>query len=150
MTTLRLLPLGLALALVGGCDDETMQALVGPAYVDNVVDQKCSDAGTLVQPPAAAVAVEAECSGNAYFGHEAAVPLTGIAASSFSARAPSVRCRSQSNVICDFRFLVSVSPSDVETYLAETGRDIDDVTREDLAAWITSDAARVAFERASE
>ena len=139
----------LAILSAAACDGETMQALVGPGYVDNIVDQTCLDAGTLVQPPAAAVAVEAECSANAYFGHESAVPLTGIAASSFAARTGSIRCRSQSAVTCDFRFIVSVSPTDVEAYLEETGRSIDEVTRDDIAAWITSDAyaARVGVAR---
>ena len=96
---------------------------IGPGYTDNVTNQSCPDAGALIVPDDAdeAYYVEANCTDTTYFGHELVVPVDGIGDTSYAGRNPSIRCRSQTNAVCDFRFLTRQNPDATEKEREDQG-----------------------------
>lgn len=98
----------IALVLGGfGAGAQAIISNVGAGYVDNLEDITCLDAGTLIESPSGQKALDCSCSGDAYWGDEDVIPLTGYAKSTFNATVKRVKCRSQSGVTCDCHALTT-------------------------------------------
>lgn len=105
--------LGIASAsvdVVSVVDREHSAMGIGPGFIDNLEDQDCPDAGALIQSEGSALSISCECDQDTLFGHETVLPLTGRAETNFDGNVRSIRCRSQSNSVCDCWALVTQAP----------------------------------------
>lgn len=90
-----------------------MEAMgMGPAYLENIEDVTCLDAGTEFTTSGGQIlSISCECSAATLFGHETVIPLTGRAETNFDGNVRSgFKCRSQAATTCDCWALVTSNP----------------------------------------
>lgn len=84
---------------------------VGPGYVENIANLSCPDAGAEIATQCMIESLSCECDQATLFGHDSVIPTTGRAETNFDGNVRrGIKCRSQTNSVCDCWALCSNRP----------------------------------------